>query len=88
MRLSRIAKPFDDPDYVFELKHDGFRVLAYIGASECKVVSRNLNQFQWFASLKESLGKMLVQNAITWIRRILCPELCRKADLTRNSTLF
>ena len=21
MRLSRIAKPFDDPDYVFELKH-------------------------------------------------------------------
>jgi hypothetical protein len=64
MRLSRIAKPFDDPDYVFELKHDGFRVLAYIGASECKVVSRNLNQFQSFASLKESLGKMLVQNAI------------------------
>lgn len=24
----------------------------------------------------------------TWIRRILCPELCRKADLTRISTLF
>ena len=33
-------------------------------ASECKLVSRNLNQFQSFASLKESLGKMLVQNAI------------------------
>ena len=25
MRLSRIAKPFDDPDYVFELKHEGDR---------------------------------------------------------------
>jgi UDP-N-acetylglucosamine 2-epimerase (non-hydrolysing) len=24
----------------------------------------------------------------TWIRRILCPELCRRADLTRISTLF
>ena len=64
MRLSRIAKPFDDPDYVFELKHDGFRALAYIDAAECKLVSRNLIHFKSFASLKESLGKMLVQNAI------------------------
>jgi hypothetical protein len=24
----------------------------------------------------------------TWIRRILCPELCGKADLTRISTMF
>jgi bifunctional non-homologous end joining protein LigD len=64
MRLSRIAKPFDDPDYVFELKHDGFRALAYIDASECKLVSRNLNQFQSFVSLKESLGKIPVKNAI------------------------
>ena len=48
MRLSRIAKPFDDPDYVFELKHDGFRALAYIDASTCRLVSRNLNQFQSF----------------------------------------
>jgi bifunctional non-homologous end joining protein LigD len=55
MRLSRIAKPFDDPDYVFELKHDGFRALAYIDAAECKLVSRNLNEFRSFASLKESL---------------------------------
>ncbi len=27
MRLARVAKPFDDPNYIFELKHDGFRVL-------------------------------------------------------------
>jgi hypothetical protein len=25
MRLQRIAKPFDNPDCIFELKHDGFR---------------------------------------------------------------
>jgi hypothetical protein len=31
--LTRIAKPFDDPDYIFELKHDGFRALAYIPLS-------------------------------------------------------
>jgi hypothetical protein len=29
MRLTRVAKPFDGPDYIFELKHDGFRAIAY-----------------------------------------------------------
>jgi bifunctional non-homologous end joining protein LigD len=64
MRLTRVAKPFDDPDYIFELKHDGFRAIAYIEAGECQLVSRNLNHFKSFGSLKESLGKIPVQNAI------------------------
>ncbi len=42
MRL-RIAKPFNDPEYIFELKHDGFRALAYIEEGNCKLVSRNSN---------------------------------------------
>jgi bifunctional non-homologous end joining protein LigD len=42
MRL-RITKPFDDPDYIFELKHDGFRALAYVEEGKCRLVSRNSN---------------------------------------------
>jgi len=64
MRLTRVAKPFDDPDYIFELKHDGFRALAYIEGGECKLISRNSNRFKSFAPLQESLGKLPVQNAI------------------------
>ena len=64
MRLRLIAKPFDDPDYIFELKHDGFRALAYIDAGECKLISRNLNRFMSFDSLKKSLNNLPVQNAI------------------------
>ena len=64
MRLTRIAKAFDDPDYVFELKHDGFRAIAYIEAGECKLVSRNLKHFKSFDHLKKSLDKLPVQNAI------------------------
>jgi bifunctional non-homologous end joining protein LigD len=63
MRLTRVAKSFDDPDYIFELKHDGFRALAYIENSKCELVSRNQNRFS-FRPLKESLGKLPVQNAI------------------------
>jgi bifunctional non-homologous end joining protein LigD len=64
MRLTQVAKPFDDPDYIFELKHDGFRALAYIEEGGCRLVSRNNNHFKSFRSLQESLGKLPVQNAI------------------------
>ena len=64
MRLTRVAKPFDDPEYLFELKHDGFRAIAYIEAGECKLVSRNLNHFKSFDHLKKSLDKLPVRNAI------------------------
>jgi bifunctional non-homologous end joining protein LigD len=64
MRLTRIAKAFDDPDYLFELKHDGFRAIAYIENGECKLVSRKLKHFKSFDRLKKSLDKLPVQNAI------------------------
>jgi hypothetical protein len=30
---------FDDPDWLFELKHDGFRSLAYVENGRCRRVS-------------------------------------------------
>jgi len=63
MRLRQVEKPFDHPDYIFELKHDGFRAVAYLQNDECKILSRNLNDLR-FASLKEALAKLPVQNAI------------------------
>jgi bifunctional non-homologous end joining protein LigD len=63
MRLQRVAKPFDNPDYIFELKHDGFRAIAYVDDGKCKLVSRNQNHFN-FLFLSVALGKFLVDNAI------------------------
>jgi len=63
MRLRSVKEPFDNPDYVFELKHDGFRALAYIQNGECKLISRNLNNLS-FNSLKKSLAKLPVKNVI------------------------
>jgi hypothetical protein len=34
-----MREPFDHPDYIFELKHDGFRAVVYLQARECKVIS-------------------------------------------------
>jgi bifunctional non-homologous end joining protein LigD len=62
-RLRSIKEPFDDPDYIFELKHDGFRAIAYVQKHECKLVSRNLKYLR-FASLATALGKLPVLDAI------------------------
>jgi len=49
-------EPFDDADWVFEIKHDGFRALAYIDG-HCKLISRNGYRFSRFGDLEESLAQ-------------------------------
>jgi bifunctional non-homologous end joining protein LigD len=64
MKLSRVAAAFDDADFLFELKHDGFRCLAYIAEGRCDLVSRNTNYYQRFDSLKATLTKLKAKTAI------------------------
>jgi len=63
MRLRQVAQPFDNADYLFELKHDGFRAITYIQNGECKLVSRNQNALR-FNSLKKILATLPVQDCI------------------------
>src|SRR5215831_17294777 len=65
MRLSRGPDPFDSTDYIFELKIDGFRSLAYIENGQCDLVSRNGNRFRNFRDLAEWIGENLrVESAV------------------------
>ena len=64
-KLSLRKEPFDSDDWLFELKHDGFRCLAYLADGECKLVSRNRNVFKTFKPLEATLARTLkVKNAI------------------------
>jgi bifunctional non-homologous end joining protein LigD len=45
MPLGRRAEPFDHPEWIFELKYDGFRALAHIKSVRCQLISRNRNPF-------------------------------------------
>jgi bifunctional non-homologous end joining protein LigD len=65
MALTRIAAPFDNPDFVFELKHDGFRSLAYIADGRCSLISRRKHyHYKSFDSLKTALAKLRAKTAI------------------------
>jgi bifunctional non-homologous end joining protein LigD len=65
LTLGRKPRPFDSDDWIFEIKHDGFRSLAYIENHHCRLVSRNGNEFKSFPALAEWIGEHLdVKNAI------------------------
>ena len=58
MQLSLVDAAFDDPDWLFEIKHDGFRALAYISDGACALYSRRNNQYKSFGSLRECLAQL------------------------------
>jgi ATP-dependent DNA ligase len=53
MRLSRRPEPFDSDDFIYELKIDGFRSLAYVENGLCDLVSRNGNTFRNLTDLAQ-----------------------------------
>jgi bifunctional non-homologous end joining protein LigD len=52
----RSREPFDHPDFLFELKHDGWRAVAYIESDRCELISRKGNAFKSFAPLRATLA--------------------------------
>jgi len=64
LKLTGLREPFDHPDWLFELKHDGFRSIAYVSDDGCQLVSRRTNRFRSFNLLSESLGDLPVMGAI------------------------
>lgn len=53
--LQRGPAPFSHPDWLFEIKWDGFRALAYIEEGQCGLMSRNRNKFKSFPDLVSML---------------------------------
>src|SRR5690349_6149573 len=54
--LVKEAQPFDDSDWLFEIKHDGFRALALIDGGHCWFVSRKKRRFYGFRDLASTLA--------------------------------
>src|SRR5438094_2699026 len=71
MPLLKRAAPFDDPDWLFELKMDGFRALAVIEHGRTQLLSRNGNPFASFSALAESISDSLPNG-----RAVIDGEIC------------
>ena len=60
--LQLLREPFDHADWLFELKYDGFRALAYIDNDSCRLISRNGNSFGSFSDLASRVPRDLRAN--------------------------
>jgi bifunctional non-homologous end joining protein LigD len=59
MPLLKRKLPFDDTDWIFELKLDGFRALAVLENGKADLLSRNGHAFASFAGLGKSIAASL-----------------------------
>jgi bifunctional non-homologous end joining protein LigD len=51
MPLVSSASPFNDQDWLFEIKYDGIRALAYVVGDDCQLVSADRSRLKGFDSL-------------------------------------
>jgi bifunctional non-homologous end joining protein LigD len=59
MLATLAAAPFDDPDWIFEIKWDGYRIIATRKGDERKLLSRNGNPYdEKFRTIHEELQKI------------------------------
>ena len=59
MALGSAKAPFSHPDWLFELKYDGFRALAHIDGKRTQLVSRNGHPFASFSDLGHAIAAAL-----------------------------
>lgn len=74
------ARPFNDVDWLFEIKHDGYRVLAEWDGAGVYLQSRNgADATAWFPEVTASLA------GITGGRHVVDGEMCVLDDIGRSN---
>ena len=87
MRLASLAEPFDDPDWIYELKHDGWRCLVYVSEGLVRLVSRYGHYYTCFDTLAREIGCILAGREAVLDGELVCLDDEGKSqfyDLLRN----
>ena len=72
MPLIRIAGAFDHPDWLFELKHDGFRALAHVEGHRCTLISRRRHVYTQYPMLLDEIAHSVRAMACVLDGEIVC----------------
>jgi len=57
MKATLVDKPFDDPNWLYEIKWDGYRALARVSTTGAELISRNNIAFTKYYPIIDLLGK-------------------------------
>jgi hypothetical protein len=69
MPLGRVRDPFSHSEWLYEIKWDGFRGLAYVHKGECRLISRNGNQFKSFDVCRFFMEDLAVPDSLFAAKR-------------------
>src|SRR5437868_3974078 len=72
MPLRRHREPFSHPDWLYEIKVDGFRALAFVHNGSCRLVSRKGNVFSSFTNLNRAIPTELGCKAAVLDGEVVC----------------
>ena len=65
MLATLVEEPFDDPQWIYEVKWDGYRAVAFVRKGEATLVSRNQNDLTGeFPEIAAALGELQVEDAV------------------------
>ena len=64
MKATLVDEPFDDPDWLYEVKWDGYRAVAFINNGDVQLVSRNNLSFDKFYPIVAALKKWKINAVI------------------------
>ncbi len=88
MSLGRTRDPFSHPEWIFEVKWDGFRSLACVHKGDCRLISRNGNDFRSFPALAESVPAELRCRSAVLDSEIVCLDRHGKTQFKDLLFLF
>jgi bifunctional non-homologous end joining protein LigD len=86
MPLKRRPDPFSHPDWLYEIKYDGFRALAFVQNGTCRLISRNGNAFSSFDVLRSAIPEELNCKAAVLDGEIVCLDASGRSQF--NELLF
>ena len=72
MPIVRIPEPFDHPEWLFELRYDGFGALAHVDGHQCRLVSRNGHTFKHRPYLSVEIAHALRADSAVLDGEIAC----------------
>ncbi|WP_316831779.1 DNA ligase D [Pedobacter aquatilis] len=58
MKATLVDSPFDEPGWIYEIKWDGYRALAYTQSEGTKLYSRNNLEFVQFSEITQALNQL------------------------------
>jgi bifunctional non-homologous end joining protein LigD len=74
LALDTASHPFDDLDWIFEIKHDGFRALAVLDGPSAQFVSKQGHRLTAFGELGRFLRRLLLETQVILDGELALPD--------------